>query len=543
MRLLLILLISNFSLSQNSDQVFDSIIKYKQQRPSLALEYGFEYSKITFDRKPDLETVQFNGAMGEILSFLGFDATALEYLTRAIKLHETLPADNRKFPEINELPGVLLIIGNIYFKNQQYDKADEIFSHTISLYEKIKDEEAKFFGINTAMSNRALIKEVKKDYTGAEKIHLEVLERRKEYGKVVDIIYSMNSISSILLIKNETVEAKKMLDSAQNFYIKEIENGNNNPILNRNMGYGFFSFGYIMQYKKEFEKAIIYLNKSKTYLKDFPSDLAAIGSRLAECNLGLNNIEEAEKIAIKNLQFKNLNEQEKTYNYRVLEKIYKRKKMDKKLLMVKDSLILMATGFSKIKTTKSLNNFETEIKLANSLRELNESKIKHNTYLYISIICFIILISAIFGIRINYNLQKEVASRLEAEKKLISSELSQKNRELVSKTNFILQRNEYLKKIQGKLDSDQFNTDETKSVAFNLNSVISSEKLYKDFDKMFVNVYPNFYLELNKVAKLSTTDLRLASLIKMNHNNNEIAIISGVSLKPLRVNAIDFQKN
>ena len=533
MRLLLILLISNFSLSQNSDQVFDSIIKYKQQRPSLALEYGFEYSKITFDRKPDLETVQFNGAMGEILSFLGFDATALEYLTRAIKLHETLPADNRKFPEINELPGVLLIIGNIYFKNQQYDKADEIFSHTISLYEKIKDEEAKFFGINTAMSNRALIKEVKKDYTGAEKIHLEVLERRKEYGKVVDIIYSMNSISSILLIKNETVEAKKMLDSAQNFYIKEIENGNNNPILNRNMGYGFFSFGYIMQYKKEFEKAIIYLNKSKTYLKDFPSDLASIGSRLAECNLGLNNIEEAEKIAIKNLQFKNLNEQEKTYNYRVLEKIYKRKKMDKKLLMVKDSLILMATGFSKIKTTKSLNNFETEIKLANSLRELNESKIKHNTYLYISIICFIILISAIFGIRINYNLQKEVASRLEAEKKLISSELSQKNRELVSKTNFILQRNEYLKKIQGKLDSDQFNTDETKSVAFNLNSVISSEKLYKDFDKMFVNVYPNFYLELNKVAKLSTTDLRLASLIKMNHNNNEIAIISGVSLRTI----------
>ena len=533
MRLLLILLISNFSLSQNSDQVFDSIIKYKQQRPSLALEYGFEYSKITFDRKPDLETVQFNGAMGEILSFLGFDATALEYLTRAIKLHETLPADNRKFPEINELPGVLLIIGNIYFKNQQYDKADEIFSHTISLYEKIKDEEAKFFGINTAMSNRALIKEVKKDYTGAEKIHLEVLERRKEYGKVVDIIYSMNSISSILLIKNETVEAKKMLDSAQKFYIKEIENGNNNPILNRNMGYGFFSFGYIMQYKKEFEKAIIYLNKSKTYLKDFPSDLAAIGSRLAECNLGLNNIEEAEKIAIKNLQFKNLNEQEKTYNYRVLEKIYKRKKMDKKLLMVKDSLILMATGFSKIKTTKSLNNFETEIKLANSSRELNESKIKHNTYLYISIICFIILISAIFGIRINYNLQKEVASRLEAEKKLISSELSQKNRELVSKTNFILQRNEYLKKIQGKLDSDQFNTDETKSVAFNLNSVISSEKLYKDFDKMFVNVYPNFYMELNKVAKLSTTDLRLASLIKMNHNNNEIAIISGVSLRTI----------
>ena len=373
--------------------------------------------------------------------------------------------DERKFPEIDELPGVLLNIGNIYFKNEEYDKADEIFSKTIDLYKKLKDEETKFFGINTAMSNRALIKQVKKDYTGAEKILFEIYERRKEYGKVVDIIYSMNSILTVLLLKNETIEAEKILVSAQNIYTKEIQKDNSNLILKRNMGYGFASFGSIMQYKKEFEKAIIYLNKSKPYLKDFPIDLAAIGSRLAECHLGLNNIEEAEKIAIKNLQFKNLNEREKIYNYRVLEKIYDRKKMDKKLLGVKDSLILISTGMSTSKAMKSLNNLDTEIKLANSARELNESKIKHNTYLYISIICFIILISSIFAIRINYNLQKEVANRLETEKKLISSELDQKNRELVSKSNFILQRNEYLKKIQGKLESNQLYSDEIKSVA------------------------------------------------------------------------------
>ena len=50
---------------------------------------------------------------------------------------------------------------------------------------------------------------------------------------------------------------------------------------------------------------------------------------------------------------------------------------------------------------------------------------------------------------------------------------------------------------------------------------------------MFVNVYPEFYTKLNQIAELSTTDLRLASLIKMNHNNNEIAIISGVSLRTI----------
>ena len=64
-----------------------------------------------------------------------------------------------------------------------------------------------------------------------------------------------------------------------------------------------------------------------------------------------------------------------------------------------------------------------------------------------------------------------------------------------------------------------------------LNKVISSEKSYEEFDNMFVNVYPDFHHKLNQISKLSQTDLRLASYIKMNHNNNEIAQISGISLR------------
>ncbi|MDC0917376.1 hypothetical protein OAQ42_05725, partial [Flavobacteriaceae bacterium] len=47
------------------------------------------------------------------------------------------------------------------------------------------------------------------------------------------------------------------------------------------------------------------------------------------------------------------------------------------------------------------------------------------------------------------------------------------------------------------------------------------------------SVYPDFYKKLNDIAELSSTDLRLASLIKMNHSNNEIAIISGASLRTI----------
>ena len=60
--------------------------------------------------------------------------------------------------------------------------------------------------------------------------------------------------------------------------------------------------------------------------------------------------------------------------------------------------------------------------------------------------------------------------------------------------------------------------------------VISSEKSYQDFDNLFVEVYPEFYKSLTQITKLSKTDLRLASYIKMNHNNDEIAQISGISI-------------
>ncbi|MDB4063919.1 hypothetical protein N9541_07670 [Flavobacteriaceae bacterium] len=178
--IILISFITHFSLSQDSGQLRDSIIKYKHINPSLALEFGLEFNDLILNRKPDIEIQQVLGAMGEILSTMGLHATALDYLNRSIKIYETLPEKERKFPEVDQPPGVLLVIGNIYYSNREYDKADEIFTQTISLFEKISDQKAKFFGINTAKSNRALIQQVKGNYNVAEKIFRDVYERRKD---------------------------------------------------------------------------------------------------------------------------------------------------------------------------------------------------------------------------------------------------------------------------------------------------------------------------------------------------------------------------
>ena len=77
---------------------------------------------------------------------------------------------------------------------------------------------------------------------------------------------------------------------------------------------------------------------------DFPDEITTMGSRFAECYLGLNNLKMAEQIARENLQIKNLNKKEKKYNYKVLENIYKKRNLDAELLKIKDSLILLSSS-------------------------------------------------------------------------------------------------------------------------------------------------------------------------------------------------------
>lgn len=526
---LFLLLITCSAFAQNRKQLRDSILKYKTSNPSLAVEYGLDYNKLTANSQPDSEKQNTFALIGEILIEMGLNVSALDYLNRSVELYAALKKSEKNFPNIDQPPWVLLNIGSIYFKNGDYKKATEKYNYALNLFEKVSSQNAKFLGYNTTKSNLGLIKEAQGNYKDAEIIYEEIYQRRLKKGKIEDILYSMVQIIAVKLLQGEVVLAHEKLKEAQSIF-KKHEAKDHNSMITRNWGYAHFVFAAYYQSIKKYDSALVSLSKSKEILKSFPSELHVLGSRFAECYLGLNQLANAERVAKENLKIKNLNDAERKYNFKVLEKIYKQKNLNSELLKVKDSLILISSGSSTSKLFKTLNTFETQIQLANTAREINESKIKYNTYLYILIICSLILFFSLVTIRINYNLQKEKGDKLQVEKELITSQLEEKNRELVSKTNFIIQRNDYLKKIKKKIEAPK------KDITLNrlskeLTMVINSEKTYEEFDKMFVKVYPDFYAKLNALAQLSQTDLRLASYIKMNHTNNEISGISGISLR------------
>ena len=527
--------------AQENLRLRDSILKYQFLNPNLAIEYGMEYVELRSGDDPDQEMVKTYSKIGEILLYMELYSSSLEYFNTALRILNSIKkeGDGNSLYSKNDPPWIVLNIGNIYFKNRNYEKALEKFEEARKLFEIEENPMDRLHGFNTSNSNIGLVYGALGQYDKQEKIFYKVYDKLfsnpgegENYKS--NLLYRMSQLLSVKLLKGELISAKNKLNEIIQFF--EAEKNNeldlSTSLLIRNYGYTHAIMGAYYQSKKQYQKAIESLTMATELFKSFPVEVNVTGSRLSECYLAINEIDIAKEIALKNLNFKNISDREKRYNYRVLEKIYKKTKNNKELLKVKDSLILISSGTNSSKVLKTLNDLETQILLSKSARELNESKIRYNTYLYILIIGSVILFFSLVTIRINYNYQKEKGTRLELEKEKVTEELNQKNRELVSKANFIIQRNDYLKNLQKKISSSVKEDDySTNMVSNELNRVINSEKSYEEFDNMFVNVYPDFYQKLNQISKLSQTDLRLASYIKMNHNNNEIANISGISLR------------
>lgn len=530
--LVFLLLISSFVYSQDIKSIRDSIKKHQYSNPSKAINFGIEFTNKTYDNNPSKLIHQTYGLIGQILQENGLDDLALEYFNQSIKQYQALPNTEKKFPNINFPPWIILNIGNIYLQNRDFEKASEKYNQAIGLFKKIKDNEVKFNGLNTSYSNIGLIEDLKGNLDKTDSIYFQVYQRRLSRAKHEDILYSLAQVLSVEIRKKDTAVFQNRLKEIDTYYIglSDDSKEKKGSLVRRNYGYSYLVFAAYYQSIKQYDKAIVFLEKSKKILFDFPDEIISMGSRFAECYLGLNNLEKAEEIAKQNLLIKSLNKREKKYNYKVLENIYKKKKLDAELIKIKDSLIILSASNLSSGILNKLGKLEISLSLAESAQIINQNRLKYNKQLSLIIILSTILLFSFFIIRSNYKLQLEKNKRLKLSNQQYKNEVEKKNRELTSKVNFISQRNDYLKKLKRKISS---NNQSENITLFNVNKqldlVLNSENAYAEFDKTFINVYPEFYKKLNNRFKLTKTDLRLAAYIKMNHSNDEIARISGVS--------------
>jgi len=531
----LFILISFFgnsqTLNEETSALLDSLNKYKFLNSSKALNYGLQALEINDPGAISQDITDINLVIGEVLFYQNNFAKSIEYYIAALNMHNLLPIKDRLHKYVNEPPWILVALGNLYFKIERFEIAEKKYLEAIDNFNLLEEEFSidKINGLSTSKTNIAAIYSTKGDVQKAESQYKDVLELRKKNNNAAFTIYQYMEMMRFYYKYNMTEKGDDLYDLATSLYKESIDVEKGDRLKEVKIWYSYVLsvYGSNLLKLKKIKEALISLNESKkiTLTQNHNTTVFPdVDLEIAKCYYELQSYNKAENVLLKALNSNivllepnNSNSDKKKLEKLIfLSKIYNIQGKKTEIIKVKDSII---KNYQK-QDDLDFNIIENRLVLYEKEKEINKNKLEKTrlTYTtYIGLLSFIIIIIAFFA---RFKFQRERNSRLELEKNEVSLKLESKNRELVSKANFILQRNEYLKNIISKLNKSEVNEQSFRRVKKEVSELISSEKSYEEFDKIFTNVYPKFYKILNDKHNLSQTYLRLAAYIRMNQSNN-----------------------
>ena len=531
--------------SQSISSLNDSIRKYTIQDPKKALDFGYQAISTSDFNKLSWDVYDTNYLIGETLYYINFEKESFDYLFQALRVFENLPVEQRLFKHISKPPWILVTLGNSYFNYGEYERARNFYYEAIEnfeLYEE-KHKEDKFFGLNTVEGNLAMISYTTGDFEKSRQYYERILSRRQSFDKPSDIIRSYTQFINLYLLQDKVDDALTYLELSEKVFKTESAKPSfsSDSEIKLNISRAISTYADYLKKTQRYSASLKLFLQAKSLVKSFAYEIPGLNVSIAECYIGLKDYELAESILVNNLKsiFNRHPEQfvsgdNRIRNFKALAVTYQNTGKIDKVLSIKDSIILY-TNKSQINPYKSLDNVENIILLSEKQDEINKSQLRYNRAIILFAAAALILILLLVILRINNNLQRERSTRLELERNQFEEELNVKKRELFSKTNFIIQRNEYLQNFRKSLGDDKdLPPTCVNRMKREISSLINSESAYSEFDKKFVEVFPDFYKKLNEKYSLSKVDLRLIAYIKMNKSNNEIAQISGISLRTVQ---------
>ncbi|GAB4335919.1 MAG: hypothetical protein OHK0038_13900 [Flammeovirgaceae bacterium] len=262
----------------------------------------------------------------------------------------------------------------VVHKNQgNYPQSLEFHFKALKIREEMGDEA----GVAASSSNLGSVYQHQGNYTESLKYYEKCLEIDERSGEADYIASTLGSIGNVYLLKGDFTKAIE-------YHNKSLKTG----LLSNNrtrVATALSNLGNAYQKQKEYEKAIEYLSQSLS-LYDSLGDMDGISTAanyLAQCQLALNKLDDAEKNADLALQLGQKLQQKPRISqvYQTLYKIQEAKKDYQKALeyhklfkMYQDSVI---NEESNIRASSIAFNFELEkkqsqIDLLNTERELQK---------------------------------------------------------------------------------------------------------------------------------------------------------------------------
>jgi len=523
--------------SQNLTDINDSIRYYINFSSQKSLQFSFDAINNKAFNENSWESYDSNYLIGQSLFFNELYKESIEYYLKALNIYESLDDTERLNLKRSNPAWILVSIGAVYFEYNNLEKAKTYYLEALESFKLSKeiDNQEKSFGLNRVEANLAEISIKLENFGEAFEFYNGILERiETNQLDEFNFIYFYSQFMTLNFQINNNKEALKYLKLInQTFELgsKKISNSKSSEL------YLYYVIS-IIDYSKylisqnKFNEALIELLKIKKLSKPFVDQFAIVNILISECYLVTNKTIDAKFVLKENSELSDLSREIKIKSFESISNVYSQENDLKNLLSIKDSIIFNKNLLEN--SENDIKNIQTLLDLDDKKRELISNKKKLNSTILSLTISLSLIIIILIIFRIYFKLQAERSKRFKLEKSQIENELSLKQRELFSKSNFILQRNDFLKSILDEISNNTNTQKVIERIKKQVSGLVNSESLYQEFDKKFVEVFPEFYKKINTNYRLSKTDFRLIAYIKMNKSNNEIAQISGISIRTVQ---------
>ena len=269
--LLLLILISFFGNSQTLNEetsvLLDSLNKYKFTNYNKALNYGLQALEINDPGAISQDITDINVVIGEVLFYQNNFAKSIEYYIAALNLHNLLPVKDRRHKYVNEPPWILVALGNLYYKIERFEIAEEKYLEAIDNFNLIEDEfiSYKINGLSTSKTNIALIYSTLGDFQKAESQYKDVIELRKKAGYEATVIYQYMEIMQFYYKYNMTEKGDDLYELATILYKEAIDVKKGDSLEEIKIWYSYVLsvYGTNLLKLKKIKQALISLNESK----------------------------------------------------------------------------------------------------------------------------------------------------------------------------------------------------------------------------------------------------------------------------------------
>ncbi|WP_299259859.1 tetratricopeptide repeat protein [uncultured Aquimarina sp.] len=444
------------------------------------------------------------------------------------------------------------VVGVAYWAQGNLTTALQYLNNSYKVYQNIQDKT----GLANTRLNIGMVYADLKEYKKALHYYEQAINEFTALGLKGRIATTFTKIGTMLIEQKKDNEALRYLTDALQMH---SDNGFTYGIAEAHS-----KLGVLYLHKNEIEQAYYHIKKSKELGSEI-SDIDGLTNNLIILGKILrlsNRLEEAAIEIHKGLKIAKENNLKKyeLFAYEELKELKKQQSKPEEAYIYYDKYVFLRDSLFNLEKSKQIAYLEFENELEKrdkeliSLKEQEKKDDLIQLILALSVVMLLICGGLIYLVaRQRAKKSSQLASKTKellesahtlTQKELENSELKQrdlrqqldfKNKELSSYTLNFIKKNEVVQQLQKTIkDIEKSTSLEKKQLIANLNKIIRKnlriDKDWEDFSRFFEDAHQGFYTKLkSKHEDLSTNDLKICSLVRLNLNVKEMASILGIS--------------